>query len=36
MISGDEILDAMKVPYEILSDNEADLPSQFDKAYNMA
>lgn len=28
-----DLLDAMKVPYEILSDNEADLPSQFDKAY---
>lgn len=28
-----DLLDAMKVPYEILSDNEADLPAQFDKAY---
>lgn len=28
-----DLLDAMKVPYEILSDNEADLPDQFEKAY---
>lgn len=28
-----DLLDAMKVPYEILSDNEADLPAQFEKAY---
>ena len=28
-----DILDAMKVPYEVLSDNEADLPAQFEKAY---
>lgn len=28
-----DILDAMKVPYAILSDNEADLPAQFEKAY---
>lgn len=28
-----DLLDAMKVPYEILSNNEADLPAQFDKAY---
>lgn len=28
-----DLLDAMKVPYEILSDNEENLPSQFDKAY---
>ena len=28
------LLDAMKVPYEILSDNEADLPMQFEKAYS--
>ena len=28
-----ELLDAMKVPYEVLSDNEADLPAQFEKAY---
>lgn len=27
------LLDAMKVPYEILSDKEEDLPSQFEKAY---
>lgn len=27
------LLDAMKVPYEVLSDNEADLPAQFEKAY---
>ena len=27
------LLDAMKVPYEVLSDNEADLPAQFDRAY---
>ncbi|MBQ5998236.1 MAG: phosphonopyruvate decarboxylase [Treponema sp.] len=29
-----ELLDAMKVPYEVLSENEADLPAQFEKAYN--
>lgn len=28
-----DLLDAMKVPYEVLSDNEADLPAQFEKAY---
>ena len=28
-----DLLDAMKVPYEVLSDNEADLPNQFEKAY---
>ena len=28
-----DLLDAMKVPYKVLSDNEADLPSQFEKAY---
>ncbi len=28
-----DLLDAMKVPYEILSDNETDLPAQFEKAY---
>ena len=28
-----DLLDAMKVPYEVLSDNEADLPGQFEKAY---
>lgn len=27
------LLDAMKVPYEVLSENEADLPAQFEKAY---
>ena len=27
------LLDAMKVPYEILSENEEDLPAQFEKAY---
>ena len=29
-----ELLDAMKVPYEVLSENEADLPAQFEKAYS--
>lgn len=29
-----DLLDAMKVPYEILSCNEEDLPAQFEKAYN--
>lgn len=28
-----DLLEAMKVPYEVLSDNEADLPVQFEKAY---
>ena len=28
-----DLLDAMKIPYEVLSDNEADLPVQFEKAY---
>ncbi len=28
-----DLLDAMKVPYEVLSDNEEDLPAQFEKAY---
>ena len=28
-----DLLDAMKVPYEVLSGNEADLPAQFEKAY---
>ena len=28
-----DLLDAMKVPYEVLSNNEADLPAQFEKAY---
>lgn len=28
-----ELLDAMQVPYEVLSEDEADLPSQFEKAY---
>ncbi len=28
-----DLLDAMKVPYEVLSENEADLPAQFEKAY---
>lgn len=28
-----ELLDAMQVPYEVLSEDEADLPSQFKKAY---
>lgn len=27
------LLDAMKLPYEVLSENEADLPAQFEKAY---
>ena len=27
------LLDAMKVPYEVLSDNEANLTAQFEKAY---
>lgn len=29
-----DLLDAMKIPYEILSENEDDLPAQFEKAYN--
>lgn len=29
-----DLLDAMKIPYEILSENEDDLPEQFEKAYN--
>lgn len=28
-----ELLNAMKVPYEILSNNEVDLPNQFERAY---
>ncbi|MCR5401000.1 MAG: phosphonopyruvate decarboxylase [Treponema sp.] len=28
-----DLLDAMKVPYQVLSDKEEDLPSQFEKAY---
>lgn len=28
-----DLLDAMKVPYEVLSENEEDLPAQFEKAY---
>jgi len=28
-----DLLDAMKVPYEVLSDKEEDLPVQFEKAY---
>ncbi len=28
-----DLLDAMKIPYEILSENEDDLPAQFEKAY---
>lgn len=28
------LLDAMKIPYEVLSENEDDLPAQFEKAYN--
>ena len=28
-----DLLDAMKVPYEVLSDKEEDLPAQFEKAY---
>ncbi|MCR5495092.1 MAG: phosphonopyruvate decarboxylase [Treponema sp.] len=28
-----ELLDAMQVPYEVLSEDEAELPSQFEKAY---
>lgn len=28
-----DLLDAMKIPYEVLSENEAELPSQFEKAY---
>ena len=28
-----DLLDAMKIPYEILSENEDDLPTQFEKAY---
>ena len=27
------LLDAMQIPYEILSENEEDLPAQFEKAY---
>lgn len=27
------LLDAMKIPYEVLSENEAELPGQFEKAY---
>lgn len=27
------LLDAMQVPYEVLSENEEDLPAQFEKAY---
>lgn len=29
-----DLLDAMKIPYEVLSENEDDLPAQFEKAYN--
>lgn len=28
-----DLLDAMKIPYEVLSENEEDLPGQFEKAY---
>lgn len=28
-----DLLDAMKIPYEVLSENEAELPGQFKKAY---
>lgn len=28
-----DLLDAMKIPYEVLSENEAELPCQFEKAY---
>ena len=28
-----DLLDAMKSPYEVLSENEAELPGQFEKAY---
>lgn len=28
-----DLLDAMKIPYEVLSENEEDLPAQFEKAY---
>ncbi|MBD5447567.1 MAG: phosphonopyruvate decarboxylase [Treponema sp.] len=28
-----DLLDTMKIPYEILSENEEDLPGQFEKAY---
>lgn len=28
-----DLLDAMKIPYEVLSENECDLPAQFEKAY---
>ena len=28
-----DLLDAMKIPYEVLSENEAELPGQFEKAY---
>ena len=29
-----DLLDAMKIPFEVLSENEDDLPVQFEKAYN--
>ena len=29
-----DLLDAMKIPFEVLSENEDDLPAQFEKAYN--
>lgn len=29
-----DLLDAMKVPYQVLSDNENDLPLQFEEAYS--
>lgn len=28
-----DLLDAMKIPYEVLSENEVELPGQFEKAY---
>ena len=28
-----DLLDAMNIPYEVLSENEAELPGQFEKAY---
>ena len=28
-----DLLDAMKIPYEVLSENESELPCQFEKAY---
>ena len=28
-----DLLDAMKIPFEVLSENEDDLPAQFEKAY---